>query len=88
MIPPSPDPPGAISMARFIDREALLEHLERIELLKEDRDHGLLEQISLADGLPALAKINHDQVYRLCRTVAAHLLGRDPEPIDADLGEE
>lgn len=69
-----------------------IECLEKLEPIVYDEkafsEEGLLEQMSLASALLALAEINHDREYALCRAVAEHLLGKVPEPDDADLGEE
>jgi hypothetical protein len=75
-------------MANRLDKKDLLKHLEAVKYVKEDREQGQLEQMSLADALLALTEINHEREYLLCRTVAEHLLGQVPEPDDADLGEE
>ena len=72
-------------MARPLDKRALLETLERIHYKKEEREGNPLEQMSLADALPALAEVNHEREYQLCRLLAEHLLGEVPAPDDADL---
>jgi hypothetical protein len=66
-----------------------LERLDRIryeEALDETKD--TLEHMTLASALLALAEIDHAQEYRLCRSVAERLLGRVPEPEDADVEDD
>ncbi len=40
---------------------------------------GEPEGMSLADALLTLVEINHEREYAICREVAKHLLGTDPE---------
>jgi hypothetical protein len=76
-------------MAKGLDKIALLEQLERIKYEREDSsEQSHLEQMSLAGALLVLAEINHEREYALCRAAAEHLLGKVPEPDDADLGDE
>ncbi len=72
-------------MARALDKRALLETLERVQYRKEGGERNPLEQMSLADALPALAEVNHEREYKLCRLAAEHLLGEVPAPDDVDL---
>jgi hypothetical protein len=65
------------------DREALLDRLPRIEPPpRRTSDEDMLEQMSLASGLLALAGIDHEREYAACRSAAEHLLGDLPEPAD------
>jgi hypothetical protein len=75
-------------MPKTIDHASLLERLDRVKYEKEDQEQDQLEQMSLSSALLALAQINHDREYTLCRQVAEQLLGKVPEPDDADLGDE
>ena len=71
------------------DKTAWLQRLERFRYdAKDEPQEDQLEQMSLAAALLALAEINHEREYALCRTLAEHLLGEVPEPDDVDLGEE
>jgi hypothetical protein len=72
-------------MARALDKRALLETLGRIQYKKEGGDRNPLEQMSLADALLALAEVDHEREFKLCRLVAEHLLGEVPAPDDVDL---
>lgn len=67
------------------DRAALLEELERVQYRREAREAGPMGQMSMADALLALAEIDNEREYQLCRLVAEHLLGKVPEPDDSDL---
>ena len=72
-------------MAKRLNREKLLERLERITY--ERKNEPLLdrfEQIGLAGGLLQIAELTHEQEYELCRRAAQHALGRIPEPDDTD----
>jgi hypothetical protein len=75
-------------MPDILTRTQMLERLERVTLgdAKKDRADELAE-LSLADSLLMLARLDHEQEYGLCRKIAEHLLGHVPEPDDADLGE-
>lgn len=75
-------------MAHAVDKGLLLKKLPRIVYEKsEDAAKDRLEQMSLAGTLLTLAQIDHDREYEICRTVAEHLLGRNPEPEETDSGE-
>lgn len=69
-----------------------VECLEKLEPIvfneKTFSEEGRLEQMSLASALLALADITHDREHALCRDIAEHLLGKVPEPDDADLEED
>jgi hypothetical protein len=76
-------------MMKNINKITWLERLERIRYEeKEDLEEGSLEQMSLASSILALAEINHEREYDICRSLAQHLLGKVPEPDDADLEED
>ena len=77
-------------MARYnFNKKEWLQRLERIRFdAKAEPQEDRLEQMSLAAALLALTDINHEREYALCRALAEHLLGRVPEPDDADLGGE
>ena len=72
-------------MAAPNDRELLLDRLEPVEYHDADQEEdGRLDQLSLAGLLLALAEINHEREYELCRGAAQHLLGDElyePEDI-------
>jgi len=68
-------------MALKIDREALVKLLEPIEYQPEaSEEQAHLEQMSLAGVLLALADIDHEREYTMCRAAALHLLGEIEEP--------
>ncbi|HEX3657503.1 MAG TPA: hypothetical protein VHV55_17060 [Pirellulales bacterium] len=73
--------------SRQLNRRRLLERLEAIKYEPEERKQDEFEQLSLANTLLGLAKINHEQEYEACRGVAQHVLGTVPEPSDDELGE-
>ncbi len=73
-------------MAVKIDRGELIQRLDPIKYERSDADEdGQLEQMGLAGVLLALTDINHESEYRICRTVAQHLLGRVEDPKDINL---
>ena len=71
--------------------------LNKRELLKKlscpepekaaDKDEEQFRKLSMARALRALAQIDHEHEYQLCRKVADHVLGHVPEP-DSAGGEE
>ena len=68
-------------MSERIDKSALLAALERLDPSKRTGGSDeLLRRISLTTALPTLTRIDHEMEYRICRTVAEHLLERVPEP--------
>lgn len=70
-------------MARKLDREALVKRLEPAKYeAKADEQQSHLEQMSIAGVLLALAEINHEREYEICRGAAQHLLGDIVEPDD------
>ena len=72
-----------------LDKEKLLNQLEKIEYREEDDvKESTLEQMSLALSLLKLAEINHESEYGLCQAVASHLLEKVPEPDDLELEAE
>lgn len=76
-------------MAKNFNKTAWLERLERVHYEPTaDKDEGGLEQLNLGPALLALTGLNHDREYTLCQEVAQHLLGKVPEPDDADLYED
>ena len=75
-------------MAKTLDRMKLIERLARIQREKsEDRKHENLDSMGFAASLLALAGIDHEREYTLCRSLAERLLGKVPEPDDDELGE-
>lgn len=75
--------------AKGLDKIECLKRLEHIAYdEKSFSEDGLLDQLSLASALLALADINHDREYALCSIIAKHLLGEVPEPDDADMAED
>ena len=74
-------------MALTLDKRALLAELEKIEPpQKAEGADAMLQKISMTAALPALTEIDHDREFQLCQNVARHLLGKVPEPPDAELG--
>jgi hypothetical protein len=74
---------------RRVDREALVRLLSPVEpptAGAEDQD--VLERMSLAAGLLALARIDHEAEYLACRSVADHLLGDRCDPADPRHADE
>jgi hypothetical protein len=69
-------------MALRFDRESILDRLEPIRYAPEERRDLQLEQTSLAGTLLALAEVNHEREYEVCRAAALHLLGKIDEPED------
>ncbi len=74
-------------MSARLDREALLERLERADPGDETEERNQLSSISMATALLNLAEIDSEREYLLCRAVAVHLLGQAMEPEDLDFGE-
>jgi hypothetical protein len=71
-----------------INKAKLLERLEAVEYKEgEDIDITLLEKTNLSGALLHLAEIDQEGEYRLCRSIANHLLEEVPEPDDIDLEE-
>jgi hypothetical protein len=70
-----------------LDRDELISRLDPIEYKPaEDGDQQQLEQMNLGGVLLALADINHEREYEVCRRVAEHLLGDVYEPEDLAMG--
>lgn len=71
-------------MARWqpLRREGRLELALRLDPIEPEPDtlDEELEHLRLAPNLLLLARIDHEREYELCREIAWHLLGRDPEP--------
>lgn len=71
------------------DKKELLEQLPRVKYEKqEEKGSGFLEKMSLARALLALAEIDHEHEYELCKAVAGQILETVPEPDDIDLEED
>lgn len=71
-----------------LDKIKLLERLERVKYEKDEEvESTFLERMSLAGALLALAEIDHEREYGLCRSIAEHLLKTVPEPDDINLEE-
>lgn len=75
-------------MAKRLNREAMIEKLDRI-VFERDGERAMegVERLDMAGALLTIADLDHGHQYDLCRMVAAHLLGRVPEPDDVDPGE-
>ena len=75
-------------MAPTLDK---LELLRRLSPVEAEEEADLLEEefrtVSLASAMLFLAELDHEHEYRLCRSVAQHLLGEVPEPEDSGLGD-
>lgn len=72
----------------LLDRAELLKKLAEIKSdPRGQQDEEQFRKMSLAGALLALAEIDHEREYALCRAVAEHRLGTVPEPDDIDLGE-
>lgn len=75
-------------MAKRLNRIVFLERLDRIKHEStDDRPLEAVDQLGMAGALLALADLDHEHQYNLCRSVAEHLLGDLPEPDDVDLEE-
>jgi len=75
--------------ASALNKMELIKRLDPIKYEKEEeRDEEQFRQMSLAGALLALAGIDHEREYALCRAVAEHLLGKVAEPDEVDTGEE
>jgi hypothetical protein len=74
-------------MTRELDKIALLSKLDKIDPPEtaEGAD-SMLRKISMTAALPALTEIDHEKEFQLCQNVAKHLLGKVPEPMDAEMG--
>jgi hypothetical protein len=71
-----------------INKVKLLKRLESVEYKEgEGIDSTFLEKINLSGALLHLAEIDQEGEYRLCRSIANHLLEEVPEPDDVDLEE-
>jgi len=67
------------------DRTRWLERLREMRVAEKDfeaTEDAALTRVSLGSSLLALAQIDHEHEYALCRSVAEHLLGAVPEPED------
>jgi hypothetical protein len=77
-------------MARWqpLRREGHLELALRLDPVEPEPDtlDEELEHLRLVPNLLLLARIDHEREYELCRSIAQHLLGRDPEPPSARRG--
>jgi len=72
----------------LLDKRALLERLERIEVPPHDAAENELETLGMGSSLLALAGLNHEAEYVRCRALAARLLESVHEPANWDVGEE
>ena len=72
-----------------LDRKKLLEQLPSVKYKKtEGKEIDFLEKMSLSRTLLALAEIDHEHEYELCRSIAEHLLENVPQPDEIDFEEE
>ena len=72
-------------MSARLDKIKLLAALEQANPSKKTAgSDDLMRRISLASALPTLTGIDHEKEYRVCHTVAAHLLARVPEPEEVE----
>ena len=73
-------------MPEQIDKKKLLNALEPIPPPpKADAAEELFNRMSISAALPALTEIDIEREYRLCHSVAEHLLGKVPEPEQVEL---
>jgi len=62
------------------DLADLVGRLPAVPYVPAAEDDQLLEESSLAHALRALARVDQDSEYRLCRELAEHALGEVPDP--------
>jgi hypothetical protein len=75
-----------MTMRIGIDKERLLSHLAHLEPEKNaGKMKELMRRISMSTALPALTEINHENEYKLCRELAAHVVGKVHEPETGEL---
>ena len=68
-----------------LDRQKLVQRLEEINYSKrEDSDDTVMGQMSFAGSLRKLAKLDPENEYKICHSVAEHLLKDVPEPVSLD----
>jgi len=73
----------------LLNRKKLLEQLPSVKYEKtEGKNRDFFEKMSLSRTLLALAEIDHEHEYELCRSIAAHLLENVPQPDEIDFEEE
>lgn len=73
-------------MPVILDKLELLRRLDEIRYEKEEeKEKTQFEHINLADSLLALAEINHEREYLICKEIAEHFLGYVPQPDDAGI---
>jgi hypothetical protein len=72
---------------RKLERAALLKKLPPVTLEENEAGGDPLGNVGLSSALLALAEIDHEHEYQLCRSVAQHLLGAVHEPTPLDRGE-
>jgi len=71
-------------MSQQMDKRALLHKLPPFKYVPSTVEQNRFDQINLGRLLLRHAKIDHEQEYDACRALAAHLLGKVPEPDDGD----
>ena len=72
-------------MKTLLNREEILGKLAAIEYAPDKASqHDQLTQTDMAGALLALAQLDHDREYALCRALAEFLLGHVPEPEDIE----
>jgi hypothetical protein len=70
---------------KAINREKLLEQLDRIKYSKDEEDRNEnLGQMNLGGVLLTLTKIDHEHEYEACHDLAEHVLGAVPKPEEDD----
>jgi hypothetical protein len=63
-----------------LDRDSLVSHLSPIDYEPDDDERQLFEQAGLGRVLPLLLGLDQDLEFALCRDVARHRLGTEPDP--------
>lgn len=63
-----------------LDRGSLVGHLSPIEYQPDADERQLFEQAGLGRVLPLLLGLDQDLEFALCRDVARHRLGTEPDP--------
>jgi hypothetical protein len=63
-----------------LDRAFLVGYLSSIDYEPDAEERQLFEQAGLGRVLPLLLGLDQDQEFALCREVARHRLGAEPDP--------
>lgn len=63
-----------------LERDSLVGYLSSIDYEPDADERQLFEQAGLGRVLPLLLGLDQDLEFALCRDVARHRLGADPDP--------